>query len=88
MCLSHPLIVVLLFPLKSQLESIDKSQSVCITFNTYDNIIVMDGFNNNVNKDGGIDNELDVFCDTFNLTNLVKLKHVTLITINQKLICF
>lgn len=48
------------FPLKSQLKSIDKSQSVCMTLNRYDNIIVMGGFNNNVNKDEEIHyDELD-----------------------------
>ena len=39
----------------------------------YDNIIVMGDFNIDINKDEAIDYEkLDVFCDTLNLTNLIK----------------
>ena len=46
---------------------------VCMALNTYDNIIVMGVFNIDINKDEGIDHDkLDVFCDTLNLTNLVK----------------
>ena len=39
----------------------------------YDNIRVMGDFTIDVNKGEGIDHDkLDVFCDTLNLTNLLK----------------
>ena len=49
------------------------TKSVCKALNTYDNIIVMGDFNIDINKDDAIGYyKLDVFCDTLNLTNLVK----------------
>ena len=49
------------------------TKSVCKALNRYDNIIVMGDFNIDINKDDAIDHDkLDVFCDTLNLTNLVK----------------
>ena len=40
---------------------------------TYDNIIVMGDFSIDINKNEAIGhNKLDIFCNTFNLTNLVK----------------
>ena len=51
------------------------TKSVCKAVNTYDNIIVMGDFNIDINKDDAIGHDkLDVFCDTLNLTNLVKSK--------------
>ena len=48
-------------------------KSVCKALNTYDNIIVIGDFNIDINKGEAIDHDkLDVFCDTLNLTNLVK----------------
>ena len=91
MYIGHHLIVNLSFHLKGQLEAVDRSlyEFVCMALNINDNIIAMGSFNNNINKDEGMNHdELDVFCDIFNLTNLVKLKHFTLIAINQKLTYF
>ena len=49
------------------------TKSVCKSLNTYDNIIVMGDFNIDVNKNEAIGhNKLDIFCNTFNLTNLFK----------------
>ena len=49
------------------------TKSVCKSLNTYDNIIVMDDFNIDANKNEAIGHDkLDIFCNTFNLTNLVK----------------
>ena len=49
------------------------TKSVCKALNKYDNIIVMGDFNIDINKDDAIlHDKLDVFCDTLNLTNLVK----------------
>ena len=49
------------------------TKSVCKALNTYDNIIVIGDFNIDINKGEAIDHDkLDVFCDTLNLTNLVK----------------
>ena len=49
------------------------TKSVCKALNRYDNIIVMGDFNIDINKDDAIGHDkLDVFCDTLNLTNLVK----------------
>ena len=49
------------------------TKSVCKAVNTYDNIIVMDDFNIDINKDNAIGHDkLHVFCDTLKLTNLVK----------------
>ena len=49
----------------------------------------MGDFNIDINKDDAIGlDRLDVFCDTLNLTNLVKSENVTLITINQQLTYF
>ena len=46
---------------------------VCKSLNTYDNIIVIGDFNVNINQDEAIgDDKLDYFCDTLNLSNLVK----------------
>ena len=45
------------------------TKSVCMVLITYDNIIMMGDFNIDVNNDEGIDH---VYCDTLNLTNLVK----------------
>ena len=48
------------------------TKSVCNALNTYDNIIVMGNFKIDINKDETIGNgELDVFCSTLNLINLV-----------------
>ena len=48
-------------------------KSVCKALNTYDNIIVIGDFNIDINKGEAKDHDkLDVFCDTLNLTNLVK----------------
>ena len=48
-------------------------KSVCKALNTYDNFIVMGDFNIDINKNEAIGHEkLDVFCNTLNLTNLVK----------------
>ena len=49
------------------------TKSVCKVHNTFDNIIVTDDFNIDINKDDAIGHDkLDVFCDTLNLTDLVK----------------
>ena len=49
------------------------TKSVCKALNRYDNSIVMGDFNIDINKDDAIGHDkLDVFCDTLNLTNLVK----------------
>ena len=48
------------------------NKSICKALNTYDSIIVMGDFNIDINKDETIGHKLDVFCDTLNLTNLVK----------------
>ena len=49
------------------------TKSVCKSLNTYDNIIVMGDFNIDINKNEATDHDkLDVFCNTLNLTNLVK----------------
>ena len=49
------------------------TKSVCKSLNTYDNIIVMGDFNIDINKNEAIGHDkLDVFCNTLNLTNLVK----------------
>ena len=49
------------------------TKSVCEELNTYDNILVKDDSNIDINKDDAIDHDkLHVFCDTLNLTNLVK----------------
>ena len=49
------------------------TKSVCKALNKYDNIIVMGDFNIDINKDDAIGHDkLDVFCDTLNLTNLIK----------------
>ena len=49
------------------------TRSVSKSLNTYDNIIVMGDFNIDINKNEAIGHDkLDVFCNTLNLTNLVK----------------
>ena len=49
------------------------TKSVCKSLNTFDNIIVIGDFNVDVNKNEAIGHgKLDVFCNTLNLTNLVK----------------
>ena len=49
------------------------NKSVCKALSTYDNIIVMGDFNIDINKDETTGHDkLDIFCDTLNLTNLVK----------------
>ena len=49
------------------------TKSVSKSLNTYDNIIVMGDFNIDINKNQPIGHDkLDVFCNTLNLTNLVK----------------
>ena len=59
------------------------TKSVCKSLNTYDNIIVMRDFNIDINKNEAIGHsKLDTFCNTLNLTNI--LKSDTCFTNNHK----
>ena len=48
----------------------------------YENVVVMGDFNIDINKRGARLDNLDKFCNLFNLTNLIKSE--TLITLNHK----
>ena len=48
------------------------TKSVCMALSTCDNFIVMDDFNSHVKGEDIGHDKLDAFCDTLNLTNLVK----------------
>ena len=53
------------------------TKSICKALNTYDNVILMGDFNIDINKDDAIGHDkLDFFCDTLNLTNLVKSQNM------------
>ena len=51
------------------------TDSLSRAINNYDNIILMGDFNIDIKKENSIAyDKLEEFCDTFNLTNLVKSK--------------